>query len=298
MKRQLLCALSLLGVAYSQAQQTLPYTQDFENTQQLTDQDWLFMDFDGEGGTFTPIPSQTILTQLGFTGKIIGSANFIDLDGDGQNQQLLENSDNAVASSAITIPAGASAAFSIRIAGIGQTSDASSHYSIYMLNEEELEAAITSEATVLEDFLTFLNTQTPISVQDTNGPSDILNYDISQYGGQVIRILIRHHQSEGFTYLFLDDFKVTGSTLGIGQEVATQFTIYPNPAVDLITIAKADNSVTESVTVTDVNGRVILEKKVNNQQEIQIRAADWQSGVYWLKVTTDQGSTTKKIIKK
>lgn len=72
------------------------------------------------------------------------------------------------------------------------------------------------------------------------------------------------------------------------------FSIYPNPVSNVLTISNTNNIEIKSVTITDINGRV-----VKNQQSAltQINVSDLNSGVYFVTIEAAEGKTTKKFIK-
>ena len=73
----------------------------------------------------------------------------------------------------------------------------------------------------------------------------------------------------------------------------TTFKIYPNPVKDQLFI-EANNLILEEVTVFDYTGRMVrnIIWKANN-----LNFTDLASGMYILKIKTDQGSTTHKLVK-
>ena len=77
---------------------------------------------------------------------------------------------------------------------------------------------------------------------------------------------------------------------------ATKLLVYPNPSTDIINISNTLNAVVNTVEITDLNGRTVKTQNVNNT-EAQISISDLSAGVYMLKVSTDQGTATKKIVK-
>lgn len=81
-------------------------------------------------------------------------------------------------------------------------------------------------------------------------------------------------------------------------EVVTEatFSVYPNPAKDVINVSNTMNLVVNSIVLTDLNGRVVKSQKVN-AMDAQVSISDLATGVYMMNVNTDQGSVTKKIIK-
>ena len=93
----------------------------------------------------------------------------------------------------------------------------------------------------------------------------------------------------------LDTFNFT-STLGTNDFISSKFAVYPNPVNDIIKFSNDSNVIVNSVEMSDLNGRVIKSAKIN-ATEGQISLSDLSSGVYMMRITTDQGTATKKIVK-
>lgn len=69
--------------------------------------------------------------------------------------------------------------------------------------------------------------------------------------------------------------------------------LYPNPASKFLNLtSKATILFTE---IIDINGRTVFSASQNNTH-VQLSIEDFTSGVYVLKVTTEKGTTTQKII--
>jgi hypothetical protein len=79
--------------------------------------------------------------------------------------------------------------------------------------------------------------------------------------------------------------------------VSSQFSVYPNPANNVINITNADNMLVNAVTVTDLNGRTVKNVSFDNVASAQVNVADLASGMYILNVTSDKGTATKKFVK-
>lgn len=75
------------------------------------------------------------------------------------------------------------------------------------------------------------------------------------------------------------------------------FTISPNPATDYLSITNSKNSQINSISMTDLNGRIVKQIKYDNISDIQVTITDLQTGVYMLTINSDKGSITKKVIK-
>lgn len=99
----------------------------------------------------------------------------------------------------------------------------------------------------------------------------------------------------------LDDFMV-GAVASEEDPLSTQqleivetFSIYPNPAKDVINVANSADAI-ENVTITDMNGRVV-KQVVLGVNEGQINISDLSQGVYILNATSNGKSVTEKIVK-
>ena len=91
--------------------------------------------------------------------------------------------------------------------------------------------------------------------------------------------------------MYIDDVSlIFASTLSVSEEELMSFSIYPNPATDLISISGVDNI--KSIKVYSILGS--LEKEVFNTNQIDI--SELSSGIHLIKV--DNGTVSiKKIIK-
>jgi pectate lyase len=89
--------------------------------------------------------------------------------------------------------------------------------------------------------------------------------------------------------------KTAYASLGLGDNVeASKLTLYPNPVADQLYIS-SDNQKVENIVIYSLSGAVV--KNISSEVE-SIDVSDLTTGNYLVKVTTDLGSFTKKIIKK
>lgn len=93
----------------------------------------------------------------------------------------------------------------------------------------------------------------------------------------------------------LDTFNFT-SVLGTNNFLSSKFSVFPNPVNNVINFSNNANAVVSTVEMADMNGRVIKSVKIN-ATEGQISVGDLATGMYMMKITTDQGVAVKKIVK-
>jgi uncharacterized repeat protein (TIGR01451 family) len=70
--------------------------------------------------------------------------------------------------------------------------------------------------------------------------------------------------------------------------------VYPNPAKDKVSI-KADSNI-KSVQLYDLQGR-LLHTSIEKKKEMTLDISARQTGVYFLKITTEKGTSTQKVAK-
>lgn len=90
-----------------------------------------------------------------------------------------------------------------------------------------------------------------------------------------------------------NSIKVTDLTVGISENNETGTAIYPNPATDVLNVISENG--TNKVEIFNVQGQLV--KAVNGNVNT-ISISDMTNGVYFVKVTTDNGTATHKLIKK
>lgn len=72
--------------------------------------------------------------------------------------------------------------------------------------------------------------------------------------------------------------------------------IYPNPASEILHIKSGERMM--SVAITDVSGKNVIIKNEANTKATEVNLRSLASGLYWIRIQTDKGITTKKLLKK
>ena len=89
-------------------------------------------------------------------------------------------------------------------------------------------------------------------------------------------------------------FKNASLLTGIENSITTTFSVYPNPASDILNIALTE-AISGNASITDIHGNVVVSKNVAGSQ-FNISTADVESGVYLLKVATASLTLTKQVV--
>lgn len=94
--------------------------------------------------------------------------------------------------------------------------------------------------------------------------------------------------------IWLDALTINRTALSAEAFFKSNFAVWPNPAANVINITNYSTNEITSVQMTDLNGRIVKEMKgITNQVNI----SDLNTGVYFMKITTNEGIGTTKVIK-
>jgi hypothetical protein len=87
------------------------------------------------------------------------------------------------------------------------------------------------------------------------------------------------------------------SLVGIEELTAADFTIFPNPATESVTITFKEET-NGSLSVYDLSGKVVATQTlsgVNGTQAVEINTSALNSGLYTINVTANGTSVSKKL---
>lgn len=101
-----------------------------------------------------------------------------------------------------------------------------------------------------------------------------------------------------------DNFTITASstdTLLLGTDtnemVANAIAIYPNPVKDVVSISNTKNLNIHGIQITDSKGAIVKNIISNTVAFAKINVSDLTTGIYFMKISSDQGNAVKKFIK-
>jgi len=77
---------------------------------------------------------------------------------------------------------------------------------------------------------------------------------------------------------------------------SAQLNVYPNPTHGNVNISFSDNSMLSSVRLLDINGREVMTVDNFNESTLSFDISMFKSGIYFVEVTNEGGSQTRKII--
>jgi hypothetical protein len=85
--------------------------------------------------------------------------------------------------------------------------------------------------------------------------------------------------------------------LANGDLALNSISLYPNPADALLNVVSPNAQIT-GISIHDVLGRKVEDITVNNERSYQVDINSLDTALYFVTVTTESGSVTKRIVKK
>ncbi len=190
----------------------------------------------------------------------------------------------------------------ISIAGNGQVSFwAKSLTDTYGL--ERIQMAVSTTGVAPADF-TVIDIDQDLDTQNTKAYQEIptdwteITANLSAYANSNIYIAIHYVTNDAFV-LHTDDFVVTDdSTAAVNDNIlASSVKIYPTATTNNFTINNQSNITLTSVSLYDVNGRVVLTNNLDNLiGQKSINVSNLSSGLYFVEMNSADAKLVKKLI--
>ena len=143
----------------------------------------------------------------------------------------------------------------------------------------------------------FQNINLPAEIDDEPGSHGYIAFKIKTKNNLVIGNSVSNKADIYFDYNFPIETNTATSTvalLGLNQFENTTVTVAPNPTKNAVRITS--KGMITSVQLFDVQGR-ILETQLFNTETVDFSLSQKNSGVYFIKIITEKGVKTEKIIK-
>jgi len=269
MKKLLLLLLILVGVNANS--QTVLFSDDFEDSDIS---DWNLIDADGDGINWVPVTMATTAPLY----KGMRSASWVSAGA--------LTPDNWAITPGIDLPSGGTQlTLSWKVVARDPLWDLE-NYSVYVSNSQTT-ADMLATTEVFTEILGGVNTMTTRTV--------LLPTTLTG----TIYVAFRHHDVTDQFTMDIDDVTVTSSPLKNDQFFANNFSIQPNPVNDIFSVTTKNNVAIQNIKVMDINGRIVSEtNNTNGSDAMQVNIGELNAGVYFVKVQSELGVGTSKIIKK
>ena len=135
------------------------------------------------------------------------------------------------------------------------------------------------------DIINFMNKHYSVYLIDNNFARNPFTYILETVNDHTSLTIIN---ADGDQAIYGD------ALLGVDEFSKESITVYPNPAKDILIIDGNPGIQIDSIQVYDLLGELILQE---NGDTNQIDVSSLNSGVFLIKIETDKGVLTKKLIK-
>jgi len=156
-------------------------------------------------------------------------------------------------------------------------------------------------ATISGDFILgtgYLQAMNYLSEESNCLPGEA-QYALVELGTELPLLYGVYEGSDGNDYLqweyapgFLSHFR--NVLLSTPENNLEELNIFPNPANNILNVQSATNNF-DSVSITDINGRII--NSLKNWASNQIDISALKPGIYFITIQSSEGKITKKFIK-
>lgn len=82
---------------------------------------------------------------------------------------------------------------------------------------------------------------------------------------------------------------------GITENSVTNLEVFPNPNTGHFEI-KLNNPVDATISLSNILGEILFEKKISNSISEQIDVSNFTHGIYYLKVQTEKLTNLRKVL--
>ncbi|WP_162127755.1 T9SS-dependent choice-of-anchor J family protein [Flavobacterium phycosphaerae] len=97
--------------------------------------------------------------------------------------------------------------------------------------------------------------------------------------------------------LRLDTVTFSSTILDVKNNSSVKLLVYPNPVEAILNISGDTANEINSIEIIDINGRFIKQIKTEGTAQESVSVADLANGIYFLRISTNQGTVVKKISK-
>jgi|GEM_PF-2122958 len=178
---------------------------------------------------------------------------------------------------------------------------------IYITQVPSKVTAINLDGTTKADFempAVIDNITDIVGVKDTEDSSPVSGKgkSVSTSDNYMFAIGTNNNSNSGSsaTIVKLNLGKSSGS-LSVGptpEKLASKVQVFPVPVQEKMSLSFSNSIVPNKIAVYSVNGQELYSAKVQSTDNIEVDMSQFTSGIYFIKLSSDSGTITKKIVKK
>ncbi|MEP6928913.1 MAG: T9SS type A sorting domain-containing protein, partial [Flavobacterium sp.] len=143
-----------------------------------------------------------------------------------------------------------------------------------------------------------------VGVKDTEDSSPVSRKakSVSTSDNYMLAIGINNNSnsSSSSTIVKLNLGKLSGS-LSVGptpEKLASKIQVYPVPVAEKVSLSFSGSVVPNKIAVYSLSGKEVYSAKVQSTDNLEVDMSQFASGIYLIKLFSDSGVITKKIVKK
>jgi hypothetical protein len=168
---------------------------------------------------------------------------------------------------------------------IGTTSGSNLGYPGHVMGDEIIIATFDVLGTPTTGDISILDNASALAIAAGSTLDSFINVDVTGPADGIVSAPVYQGQTGTVSYSF--------ATLSVEESTLTGYSIFPNPATDVVTIKGLENTLS-TVEVFNIAGQRIY-NSTSNMETINVSALN--SGVYFVKLSTETASLTTKLIK-
>ena len=86
---------------------------------------------------------------------------------------------------------------------------------------------------------------------------------------------------------------ISNPCLGLAENSSLEFSVYPNPASNVVFVET--NTPNSEVAIYSINGQTLFTQR-NSGSDFTLNLADFAEGVYWLRVSSSEGTVNQRLV--
>lgn len=123
------------------------------------------------------------------------------------------------------------------------------------------------------------------------------NIDLSAYENQTIQIRMDSETGLGQrSDIAIDAISIQSQPLGIQEFLDASIAISPNPTKDVVQISSSEITITQ-ISVYDISGKLLMQPSTNISEVNSVSLAHVPAGLYFLDITTTEGTIVKRVLR-
>ncbi|WP_425076011.1 T9SS type A sorting domain-containing protein [Psychroserpens sp. S379A] len=140
----------------------------------------------------------------------------------------------------------------------------------------------------------------PAEQDDAEGSNGFIYFRVKPKAGYALGDIIPNTAAIYFDFnapVITNRFETefVDEALSVSEFDYNGFDMHPNPANDVLNI-KLNNISNANLRVYDIQGKLVIERPISNEQNLSLNVSNLQSGLYFVKLNTSTKEMVKKLI--